>query len=526
MYLAFKRTALVLLVLAPILLFALPVPADQNQSVTSYVRPPAPTIALPTSPGDHPLKFKTHIGDKTVQMSYLLHLPADYGNARVKSPVLVFLHGIGECGDDLAGIYGLGPMTLLKANGGNEAFAASCPYIVLCPQCPAKGQQWSDDFMFKAVAELVEQTVKNTRCDPDRVYITGLSMGGIGTWCVAEEDPAVFAAAAPLSAMKWTPELAADKLKHVAVWAIAGANDEGRFVDGTRQMEAALKNSDPGTRFTYLVNTGHEAFIPCYQNPQFYEWFLSHRRSTESKKPDTAPPVFPTAPGHYLLTFVTKIGDQPWPLDYVLYIPKPVKDAAPGPHPAMLFLHEQDTMGPDYHDICVHGPDLVLEKNPALQNNFPFVVISPRLPIKCDWQTQGMKEALVALVDHVNQSLPLDPDRLIVTGVNAGANAAWRLADAVPDKFTAVAVTSTDPSFNYPGDPSVVMKRMPGRIYVKSNNKPVIDRFMQIKGQTKLDWKLINAVPISAGPVTEVPMYGDHAFLTWAAAVKRAGEKK
>jgi predicted peptidase len=497
------------------------VTGDPTPLPDTYRRPLPGFVNLPAAPGDHRLKFKTQIGEHSVEMAYLLHLPADYGTPGVKSPVLVFLHGIGECGTDLNGIYALGPMTLLKAGTANPAFAASCPYVVLCPQCPPRGQQWSDDYMTRAVCELVEQTVKNARyCDPDRVYVTGLSMGGLGTWCVSEEDPAAFAAAAPLSAMKWNPESAGEKLRHVSIWAVAGMNDESRFVDGTREMQAALEKSDVKNRFTYLTNAGHEAFIPCYASPQFYEWFLSHRRPAEGKKaaaPATA--EFPTTPGHHLLTFPVKVGDQQYQMDYVLYLPKPSKTET-GPRPAMLFFHEQDTMGPAYKDMCVHGPDLVLEKNPGLQSNFPFVVISPRLPIRCDWDTPGMKEAILALVDHVGESVKLDSDRLVVTGINNGAAEALRLADAAPERFAAVAAVATDPAFNFPGDPTAVMKRMPGRVFVRASDKQITDRMAQWKSQTKLDWRMI-IVPMSASPLGEVPAYGEHTFLTWLQQQKR-----
>src|SRR5262249_19722898 len=158
-----------------------------------------------TEVGDHKMKFRTHIGDRSVTLSYLLHYPANYNDGK-KHPMLVFFHGIGECGTDLAGVYALGPMTLLREDGGNPTFAASSPFVVLCPQCPPTGQTWDTDYIYKAATELIAQTVKKGKIDPDRVYATGLSMGGLASWCVAEQGPDLFAAIAPLSSMEWQPE--------------------------------------------------------------------------------------------------------------------------------------------------------------------------------------------------------------------------------------------------------------------------------------------------------------------------------
>ncbi len=476
-------------------------------------------VVLPTEPGDHKLKFRTHIGDKAVTMSYLLHLPPTYGDGK-KYPMLVFFHGIGECGTDLAGVYALGPMTRLRQDGGNPTFAASCPLIVLCPQCPPQGQTWDTDFMIKACTELMTQTIRKTSTDADRVYASGLSMGGLGSWCAAEDAPELFAAIAPLSAMAWHPESALQHLKYVSVWCIVGAQDQSRFIDGTHSMDAALSKGPIQQRFTYMLGMGHEAWYPTYENPQFYEWLLEHRRpdATEKKKLDamTAPPAtqpMPTTPGHYVLTCSTKIGDQPINLDYVLYLPKGYKPGA-APYPTMLFLHEQDTIGPQYKGICLHGPDLLLEKKPLLQNHFPFVIISPRLPINCDWQTPGMTRMLLGLIDHVAESVAIDPERISATGLNAGATGAWKLASEAPDRFSALAAVVTDGPLTPGDDIAQIATALPGRAFIKGGDGDSIGRINQIIGKSKMDWRLAKLAD-GASALGDVPAYGDHQFLAW-----------
>jgi predicted peptidase len=486
-------------------------------------------IVLPTEPGDHKLKFRTHIGSRLVQMSYLLHLPPDYSAAGKKHPMLVFFHGVGECGTDLAGVYALGPMTLLKQDGGNRAFADSCPFVVLCPQCPPRGQTWDTDYICKAVAQLVDQTIKKTRTDPDRVYATGLSMGGMGTWCIAEQAPDLFAAIAPLSAIAWHPENALQQLRYISVWAVVGNDDQPRFTDGTRSMEAALKKGPLPQRFSYMVGMGHDAWYPPCQSPQFYEWMLAHRRLDQSqkKKLDAAPPTtqplpiqpLPTRPGHYLLSFNTRVGDQPFPMDYVLYLPRGYNPSH-GSYPAMLFLHEQDTIGPDFHDICMHGPDLALETQPALQTDFPFVVISPRLPFKCDWETPGMTAALLGLLNHVSKELHLDPDRISLSGLNFGATGAWKLAADAPRRFSAIAAVLTDGQLTPGDDRSQVVTTIPGRVFLKSTQTASVDRMKTLIGKSRLDWQM-NALPENASALADLPVYTNHELLDWLASQHR-----
>ncbi len=477
-------------------------------------------LVLPNQPGDFKLKYKTLIGDHPVELPYVLHFPPEYNkDVRKKHPVLVFFHGIGERGTDLGGVYALGPMTWLRPDGGNPVFAASCPYIVLCPQCPPD-VTWDTDYIYKASAKLVDQTIRNTRADLDRVYATGLSMGGLGSWCVAEEAPDMFAAIAPLSAMAWNPDQAALKFKYLSIWTVAGVNDQPRFIDGTRSMEAALAHNPVPTRFTYFVDKGHEAWWPPYQSVGFYEWFLSHRRLTpaQRKKLDSKPipsgeQPLPTLPGHYFLNFSVMLGNQPFNMDYVLYLPKTYRPHAP-PYPAMLFLQEQDVMGPVYHDICVHGPDLELEKKPGLQNNFPFVVISPRAPIDCDWNRPGMTKAILELLDHVVKGVGVDPDRICLSGINAGADGVWKLAAEAPDRFSAISSVVTTGPFTPGDDRAAVVKTIPGRVFVKPDDAASADRISQLMKNTKLDWK-VTKMPGTASATSDIPAYADHQFLVW-----------
>ena len=513
-------------------------PSDLTPSVTSVAAPPPATRPaaepvdeigagqpLPTTPGDHKLKFKTHIGGKLVAMTYLLHLPPGYDTAGPDDhpPMLVFLHGSGESGSDLAGVYAWGPPSLLKRDTVNPVFAASCPFVVLAPQCPPRGQRWDMDFMTRAVSVLVDGTLRRSRADPDRVYVTGLSMGALGSWCAAELTPDRYAAVAPMNGLGFCPERAGPLLRTVPVWASVGLNDEPKFVDATRSMDAALAGAPVDRRFCYLIGNGHDAFWPTYQDPDFYEWLLTHRRPTAAQRQAlaTAPALsvdapLPTEPGVHFCTWATKVADQPYPMDFVVYLPK---GYTPGKrYPTMLFLREADTIGPDYHDICVHGPALALARQPSLQDRFPFIVISPHMPVKCDWQTPGMTATLLGLLDYLSP-LGVDRDRVTVTGVDAGANGAWKLAAEAPDRFAAVMPIETHVPVPVTDDQMAAVERtVPGRAYVVAGDTASVARVA--KCSAGHDWA---ATPLPPGATALGPLsaYTDPAVLTWLAAQVR-----
>ena len=434
-------------------------------------------VPLPTAPGDHKLRFRTHVDGHPVELSYLLHLPPGYRPDGPAAPMLVFLHGSGESGNDLAGVYMHGPMVHLRPGGIDPDLAATCPLVVLAPQCPPRGQRWDMPYMTDAVNVLVASTLRRARVDPDRVYLTGLSMGGLGTWCVAEAAPHRYAAVAPFMGTPWHPEAAGRVLRDVPVWSSVGLADDAKFIDGTRTMEAALAGAPVERRFVYLLGNGHDAFYPTYLDPAFYEWLLTHRRPTAARRQwlatATSRPAdtpVPTAPGHHFGTVQTKVGDQPCPMDYVVYLPK---GYTPGRrYPTLLFLTEADTVGPDYGGVCLHGPDLALARHPELADRFGFIVVSPHLPVKCDWQTAGMTPALLGLLDHLSAAgVGIDPDRVTATGIDAGGNGAWRLAADAPDRFAAVLSVETHVPLPVADDQLSAVARAMGRAGVHGGRR-------------------------------------------------------
>ena len=199
-----------------------------------------------------------------VQMDYLLYLPPDY-DKQESWPLLLFLHGAGERGSDL---------NLVKKHGPPKLIAAgkNFPFIVVSPQCP-KDKSWEP---LELVA-LLEEISRKYKVDPDRVYVTGLSMGGFGTWCLAAYAPHRFAAIAPICGggeTFWTKQFV-----HLPVWAFHGAKDPGVPVERSQAMVDALKKNGGDARLTVYPDAGHDAWTATYDNPQFYEWLLAQKRS-------------------------------------------------------------------------------------------------------------------------------------------------------------------------------------------------------------------------------------------------------
>ena len=126
-----------------------------------------------------------------VKLPYLLYLPEDYGKDRKAWPLMLFLHGAGERGDNLDKVKVHGPPKLIEKE--DKAF----PFIIASPQCPKDGW-WASDIQVAALDALLSDLTTRYTVDPDRIYLTGLSMGGYGTWRLAADYPERFAALAPV----------------------------------------------------------------------------------------------------------------------------------------------------------------------------------------------------------------------------------------------------------------------------------------------------------------------------------------
>ena len=203
--------------------------------------------------------------DKKVRYNYLTFLPENYDSLSSELlPVIFYLHGRSVSGTDINRIkrYGL-PYFLDQGK--------KLDFIVVAPQCPW-GKNWASENWFDTIyAEISEQH----RIDPSRVYLTGMSLGGFGTWELANRYPHIFAAIAPLCGGvkdEW-----AENLTHLPIWVFHGAKDKLVSVVRSDRMVEALKAHEAPVVYSRLAGKGHDIHR-VYNDDNLYEWFKSFTR--------------------------------------------------------------------------------------------------------------------------------------------------------------------------------------------------------------------------------------------------------
>ena len=243
--------------------------------------------------------FKKAIS-KTVGYDYLLFLPKGYDpKADKKWPLILFLHGAGERGTNVWLVSVHGPPKLVKpvvppAKGESDEArqqreAASKllaeNFIVVSPQCP-EGGRWDNDTLLA----LLDHIVAPHKVDTSRVYLTGLSMGGFGTWSLGCRFPDRFAALAPIcGGGERIDILIASRrnkaaLQSLGVWAFHGGKDATVPPEESQKMVDALKRAGvKDIQLTIYPEAGHDSWSASYANPKLYEWFLQHRRESVTK---------------------------------------------------------------------------------------------------------------------------------------------------------------------------------------------------------------------------------------------------
>ena len=199
-----------------------------------------------------------------IEMNYLVYLPKDY-EQKESWPLLMFLHGAGERGDDTELVKKHGPPKLIEQ--GQEL-----PFIVLSPQCPA--ESWWQHTQLTALLDHVEQSY---RVDKHRIYVTGLSLGGFGSWRMAAFSSERLAAIAPICGggeTFWT-----QSFPQLPVWAFHGAKDPLVPLSRTQDMVDAMKEAGGNPRLTVYPDAEHDSWTETYENPALYDWFLEHSRA-------------------------------------------------------------------------------------------------------------------------------------------------------------------------------------------------------------------------------------------------------
>lgn len=213
-----------------------------------------------------PQSFQREIR-QVISGQYLLSLPQGYGEDAAKRwPMILFLHGAGERGDDLELVKVHGPPKLVQ-EGHN------LPFILVSPQCPA-GQVWNVDVL----GALLDEVIERHAVDTERIYLTGLSMGGYGTFALGLAQADRFAAIAPICGGGLPLTVRPEHAK-VNAWVFHGAKDSVVPLSESEKMVAAFRRAEASVRFTVYPEADHDSWTETYANPELYEWFLQHRRA-------------------------------------------------------------------------------------------------------------------------------------------------------------------------------------------------------------------------------------------------------
>jgi predicted peptidase len=198
---------------------------------------------------------------------YLLYLPKDYSRHQRKYPLLIYLHGGSQRGNDLEKLKTYGPPAQV-------AQGRDFPFIIASPQCP-EGKYWSTQDWFDS---LYTQLVKAYRIDTRRIYVTGISMGGYGAWQVAVDYPHAFAAVVPLCGGLNDPGQVC-RINRVPVWTFHGTADDVIPFSETEKLVSGLEQCNGKVTFTRLENEGHSIQY-LYEREDLYHWMLKHKRRT------------------------------------------------------------------------------------------------------------------------------------------------------------------------------------------------------------------------------------------------------
>lgn len=220
-----------------------------------------------TTPGQRAQSFSKEY-TRTEKLDYLFYLPKEYGMDDSGIPLLLFLHGSGERGKDVNLVAKHGPPKLISQ--GKEF-----PFIVVSPQCP-EGMWWTMDSQLEILNDMIESICENYNVDRNRIYITGLSMGGYGTWSMLAKYPDKFAAAVPICG--GGDSSLVELYCKVPIWVFHGAKDNVVPVAQSESMVNALKKCGSDVKFTVYPDAGHNSWEETYNNPELFKWILEQHK--------------------------------------------------------------------------------------------------------------------------------------------------------------------------------------------------------------------------------------------------------
>ncbi|MDX9979966.1 MAG: PHB depolymerase family esterase [Lentisphaeria bacterium] len=243
-----------------------------------------PSLLAISLTAEEAFEAKVHTSAEGKSLNYRIHLPANMDAAK-RYPLVLFFHGAGERGTE---------NTRQLIHGARDFLAFSAktntPAIIVAPQCPPNEQwvntPWSDlshtmppepSEVMRLTIGLLRECIQTLPVDSRRVYVTGLSIGGFGTWDIIQRHPEIFAAAMPICGGGDTA--LAPKLAKLPIWVFHGDNDTVVKTVRSRDMVAAIEKAGGKPRYTEYPGVGHNAWSPTYGNGEVLAWLFSQKKS-------------------------------------------------------------------------------------------------------------------------------------------------------------------------------------------------------------------------------------------------------
>ncbi len=207
---------------------------------------------------------------------FVIFVPMKFEAGR-KPPVMLFLHGSGERGTNNIDqiMVGLAP-AIWKRKG-------SFPFVTVIPQCQSGSNWLADGPDARWALGMLRQTQAEFGTDPDRTYLTGLSMGGGGTWSIATKDPSAWAAIVPMCSRPDATTAGKFAAAHLPIWMFCGDKDREATVKGTREMHEALLKAGAPAKYTEYPGVGHNCWDDAYGTDALYAWLLEQARSKNKR---------------------------------------------------------------------------------------------------------------------------------------------------------------------------------------------------------------------------------------------------
>tara|TARA_B100000959_G_C14977039_1_gene621925 strand:- start:13 stop:726 length:714 start_codon:yes stop_codon:yes gene_type:complete len=206
--------------------------------------------------------------EEQVDLGYILYLPAEYENTDSSFPLVLFLHGAGERGDDLEKIKIHGIPRLISEG-------RTFPFICIAPQCP-EGGYWDRPEYVSTLISLVKEMEKEHSVDSNRIYCTGLSMGGLGTLAMAIREPKLFSAIIPVCGGADMENI--HKLSELPIWLFHGDRDDVIPLDNSIAIYQDLRLVNEHIFLTVYGDVYHDSWTETYENDDTYDWLLKYKK--------------------------------------------------------------------------------------------------------------------------------------------------------------------------------------------------------------------------------------------------------